>query len=163
MLITRRHLLKTCALSALTATLSLSGMYCYAAAATIDQAKAMVENAVKYAKDNGTEKAFTAFNDKTVGPQFFDGELYIFAYDLTGNCVALGANPKMVGKNLLEMQSADGKFYLKEMIEKTSSPAGEGIVEYAWTNPETKKIQPKASFVKRIAGTNYFVGSGVYK
>ncbi len=161
--ITRRHLLKNCAFGALAATFSLATMPCYAAGATIEQAKAMVESAVKYAKDNGTEKAFTAFNDKTLGPQFFDGELYIFAYDFAGNCVALGANPKMAGKNLLNMQSADGKFYLKEMIEKTSSTVGEGIVEYAWTNPETKKIQPKASFVKRIAGTNYFVGSGIYK
>lgn len=130
------------------------------AGATPDQAKAMVEKAVAYAKANGPENAYKEFN--TAGSKFFDGELYVFAYDLDGNNLALGANPKMVGKNLLEMKSADGKFYLKDMIEVIKSK-GEGWVDYKWTNPETKKIQDKASFVKKIPGTNAFVGSGIYK
>lgn len=127
---------------------------------TKDQAKAMVDKAIAYAKANGADKAYKEFN--TPGSQFFDGELYIFAYDLNGNNLALGANPKMVGKNLLEMKSADGKFYLKEMIEVVKSK-GEGWVDYKWTNPETKKIQDKTSFVKKIPGTDAFVGCGIYK
>jgi signal transduction histidine kinase len=130
------------------------------AAATQAQAKAMVEKAVTYAKTNGNEKAYQEFN--TAGSQFFAGELYIFAYDMDGTNLALGANPKMTGKNLLDMKSADGKFFLQEMIEVVKSK-GEGWVEYKWTNPETKKIQDKASFVKKIPGSNSFVGCGIYK
>jgi len=130
------------------------------AGATQGQAKAMVEKAVAYAKTNGAEKAYTEFN--TAGSQFFDGELYVFAYDMDGNNLALGANPKMTGKNLLDMKSADGKLFLQEMIALVKSK-GEGWVEYKWTNPETKKIQDKASFVKKIPGTNAFVGCGIYK
>lgn len=130
------------------------------AGATQEQAKAMVEKAIAYAKANGAEKAYTEFN--TPGSQFFDGELYVFAYDLEGTNLALGSNPKMTGKNLLEMKSADGKYYLKEMIETIKSK-GEGWVEYKWINPETKKMQDKISFVKKIPGTNAFAGCGVYK
>lgn len=156
----RRTFLKALILGS--AAVSSVGGYssAFAAGETIMQAKAMVEKAVEFAKSNGTAKAFEAFNNSD---DWKSGALYIFAYDMSGNCVALGANTKMVGKNLLEMQSADGKFYLKEMIEKTTSGAGEGEVEYKWTNPETKKMQDKISFVKRIPGTDYFVGSGVYK
>lgn len=157
----RRTALKTMIAAAI-ATSTLVSFSVFAAGATIDQAKAMVEKGVAFAKSNGPDKAFAAFNDKEGHPEFFNGELYLFAYDMDGNCVALGANTKMVGKNLLEMQSADGKFYLKEMIAKTKG-GGEGNVEYKWTNPETKKIQDKESFVKAIPGTNYFVGSGIYK
>lgn len=130
------------------------------AAPTPNQAKAMVEKAISYAKAKGVENAYKEFN--TAGSQFFEGELYIFAYDMEGNNLALGANPKMTGKNLLEMKSADGKFYLKEMIEVIKSK-GEGWVDYKWTNPETKKIQDKTSFVKKIPGTNAFAGCGIYK
>lgn len=129
-------------------------------AATPDQAKVMVGKALTYAKANGPEKAYKEFN--TPGSQFFDGELYIFAYDMQGNCQALGGNPKMAGKNLLEMKTADGKFLIKDFIEIIKTK-GEGWYDYKWTNPETKKIQDKTSYIKKIPGTDVFLGSGFYK
>ena len=129
-------------------------------AATPEQAKTMVEKAIAYAKANGPEKAYKEFN--TPGSPFFDGELYIFAYDMQGNNLALGANPKMTGKNLLELKTADGKFYVKDFIEIIKAK-GEGWYDYKWTNPETKKLQDKTSFIKKIPGADAFVGCGIYK
>lgn len=129
-------------------------------AATPEQAKAMVEKAIAYAKANGPEKAYKEFN--TPGSQFFNGELYIFAYDTQGNCLALGGNPKMAGKNLIDMKTADGKFLIKDFIEIVKTK-GEGWYDYKWTNPETKKMQDKSSYIKKIPGTETFLGSGFYK
>lgn len=129
-------------------------------AATPEQAKAMVEKALTYAKANGPEKAYKEFN--TPGSPFFDGELYIFAYDMQGNNLALGGNPKMTGKNLMDMKTADGKFLIKDFIEIIKTK-GEGWYDYKWTNPETKKIQDKSSYIKKIPGTDAFLGSGFYK
>lgn len=129
-------------------------------AATPDQAKAMVEKALAYAKANGPEKAYKEFN--TPGSQFFEGELYIFVYDMEGNNLALGGNPKMTGKNLLELKTADGKPLLKDFIEIIKGK-GEGWYDYKWVNPETKKIQDKRSYIKKIPGTNAFLGCGFYK
>lgn len=128
--------------------------------ATPEQAKTLVEKALAYVKANGTEKAYKEFN--TPGSQFFDGELYIFAYDMQGNNLALGGNPKMTGKNLLDMKSADGKFVIKDFIEIVKTK-GEGWYDYKWSNPETKKIQDKSSYIKKIPGTEAFLGSGFYK
>lgn len=128
--------------------------------ATPEQAKTLVEKALAYVKANGTEKAYKEFN--TPGSQFFDGELYIFAYDMQGNNLALGGNPKMTGKNLLDMKSADGKFVIKDFIEIVKTK-GEGWYDYKWSNPETKKIQDKSSYIKKIPGTEAFVGCGFYK
>lgn len=144
-------------LAALLINLALIGS---ALAATPEQAKTMVEKALAYIKANGTEKAYKEFN--TPGSQFFDGELYIFAYDLQGNNLALGGNPKMTGKNLIELKTADGKYYLKDFIEIIKTK-GEGWYDYKWTNPETKKIQDKTSYIKKIPGADAFVGCGIYK
>ena len=128
--------------------------------ATPDQAKAMVDKAIAHTKAVGVQKAYQDFN--TPGNQFFDGELYIFAYDMQGNNLALGGNPKMTGKNLIDMKSADGKFVIKDFIEIIKSK-GEGWYEYKWANPETKKVQDKSSYIKKIPGTEAFLGCGFSK
>ena len=129
-------------------------------AATPDQAKALVDKALAYVKANGTEKAYKEFN--TPGGQFIEGELYIFAYDMQGNNLALGGNPKMTGKNLLDMKSADGKLLIQDFIGIIKTK-GEGWYDYKWSNPETKKIQDKSSYIKKIPGTDAFLGCGFYK
>lgn len=131
-----------------------------ALAATPQQAKTLVDKALAYAGAQGTEKAYAAFN--TPGSEFFDGELYIFAYDMEGKNLALGGNPKMTGKNLIDMKSADGKFVIKDFIEVVKTK-GEGWVDYKWANPETKKIQDKTSYIKKIPGSDAFLGCGYYK
>lgn len=129
-------------------------------AATPEQAKALVDKALAHVKAVGPEKAYQDFN--TPGGKFVDGELYIFAYDTQGTNLALGGNPKMAGKNLIDMKSADGKFVIKDFIEIVKAK-GEGWYDYKWSNPETKKIQDKTSYVKKIPGSDAFLGCGYYK
>ncbi len=128
--------------------------------ATPEQAKAMVDKALAHGKAVGAEKAYVDFN--TPGNQFFDGELYIFAYDMQGKNLALGGNPKMTGKSLIDMKSADGKPLIKDMIEIIKTK-GSGWYDYKWANPETKKIQDKTSYITKIPGTEAFLGCGIYK
>lgn len=123
------------------------------------KAQAMVERAVAYVQENGPEKAYQAFN--TAGSEFFDGELYIFAYNSQGTTLALGAAPSLVGKDLSGLKSADGKLVIQDMIA-LAREQGEAWYEYDWAHPETRKVQHKRSFVKLIPGTDVFVGCGYY-
>jgi len=75
---------------------------------------------------------------------------------------ASGGNPKLVGKNLLEMRDPDGKFWLKEMFDVVKRRPHEGWVKYSFMHPETRKIARKESFVKQVEGTPYFVGVGYH-
>lgn len=125
---------------------------------TPDQAKAMVEEAAAFVKANGVEKALAEFNNPK--GNFVRGDLYIFALDFTGLTLAHGANQKLVGKNLSEVKDADGKLFMKAMIELAKTK-GKGWVEYKWTNPESKKIEPKASYL--ISVGDLFLGCGAYK
>jgi signal transduction histidine kinase len=125
---------------------------------TPEEAKAMVEKAVAQLSTDGKEKAFAVFDDAT-GP-YIDRDLYVFVLDLQGNIVAHGTNKAMIGKSLLNLKDPSGRFFVQEMI-KLGETTGEGWVDYSWSNPTSKKIEPKSSFVKKVG--DVLVGVGVYK
>ena len=68
---------------------------------TTAEAESMVKKAVAYYKANGKDKSFAEFSNPK--GQFVDRDLYIFVYDLTGKCVAHGANQKMIGIDLISL------------------------------------------------------------
>lgn len=125
-----------------------------------EEAVAMVKRAVAYLKENGKEKAFAEFANPS-NAQFHDRDLYLFVYDFNGVAVAHGNNPKMVGKNLLEMKDNDGKFIIKGFID-VAAKSGKGWVDYKWPNPVTKAIEQKSSYVEKVDG-DLIIGSGIYK
>jgi signal transduction histidine kinase len=128
---------------------------------TPDDAKALVEKAATFVKSNGRDKALAVFNDPT--GEFRDGELYIYALDGKDSnltMLAHGANKALVGKPQLNVKDADGKSFNHETVA-IASTKGEGWVEYKWSNPATKKIEAKISFIKLVDGI--ILGAGVYK
>ena len=62
------------------------------------EAQSMVTKAVALIKSAGPEKAYSTFSDHPNGA-FKDRDLYVFVYDFDGNCLAQGANIRMVEKN----------------------------------------------------------------
>ena len=154
-----KNLFKIVAFALLTLSFNLS-----ASAAgekgTADEAMAMVKKAVAYLKENGKDKAFVEFAN-TANTQFHDRDLYLFVYDMNGVAVAHGNNPKMVGKNLLDMKDNDGKFIIKGFIE-VASTKGKGWVDYKWPNPVTKAVEQKSSYIEKVDG-GLLIGAGIYK
>ena len=122
-----------------------------------DEAKGLVKKAVAFVKKNGNEKGLAEFN-KNPG-QFAKGELYIFAFDAKGDTVAHGGNPKLIGKNMLGLKDSEGKFFVQEIL-KTAKQGG-GWTEYKWTNPASKKIELKVTYVEAVG--DYTLGCGFYK
>jgi hypothetical protein len=122
------------------------------------EAEAMVKKAIEYIKVNGREKAFAEIGNPN--GKFVDRDLYVFVYDLNGKCVAHGANPKMVGKDLINMKDPDGKEYVKERISIAKSK-GKGWQDYKFPNPVTKQIEHKTAYIEKYE--DIIVGCGVYK
>ena len=125
---------------------------------TAAEAEAMVKKAVAFWKANGKDKAFAEFSNPK--GKFVDRDLYIFVYDLSGKCVAHGFNQKMIGRDLADQTDADGKAYVKERIE-IAKTKGKGWQDYKFTNPTSKKIEPKHAYIEKYE--DYIVGCGVYK
>jgi len=122
------------------------------------QAEALAKKAVEFLKTNGKEKAIAAFND--IQGKFVDGDLYILLYDLNGKCLAHGANPKIVGKDMIDMKDADGKLFVKERLE-IAKTKGKGWQNYKWTNPTNKKIEDKTTYIQKV--DDLIICSGAYK
>jgi hypothetical protein len=76
-----------------------------------DQAVALVDKAAAFVQAQGKEKALVEIS--AAKGQFDKGEIYVFAYDTQGVIVAHPKNPKLIGKNLLEVPDPDGKFFRK--------------------------------------------------
>ncbi len=127
---------------------------------TADEAAAMVKKAVAYLKENGKEKAFAEFANPA-NTEFHDRDLYLFVYDMNGIAVAHGNNPKMVGKNLLDMKDSDGNFIIRRFIE-VANTKGKGWVDYKWPNPVTKAVEQKSSYIEKVDG-GLLIGAGIYK
>ena len=126
--------------------------------ATAAEAEAMVKKAVTFIKQNGADKAYAEFNNKK--GQFIDRDLYIVVYGLDGKCLSHGANEKLIGKDLSEAQDVDGKYYVKERMELAKSKQT-FWQDYKFTNPVTKKIEPKQMYCERLESTA--VCGGIYK
>eukprot|EP01034_Spumella_vulgaris_P038468 gene38468-47503_t len=124
-----------------------------------NEAVAMVKKAVALIKSDGKEKAFAAIADPA-NKDFHDRDLYIYVYDLNGVAVAHGVNPKLVGKNLLDMKDNEGKAMIQEMV-KVAKEKGSGWVDFKWPNPVTKAVEAKSGYVERAG--DLLVGSGIYK
>lgn len=124
------------------------------------EAQEMVTKAVALIKSAGPESAYKTFTDHPNGA-FKDRDLYIFVYDFDGNCLAQGANPKMVGKNLLELKDVDGKPLIKDQIALVKAKGVGWYGPYRFNNPVTNKIEAKKSFCMRGAGDSY-VCAGAY-
>jgi len=123
-----------------------------------DEAVALVKKATAYMKANGSEKAFAEFNNPK--GQFVDRDLYIAVFDMKGVNVAHGTNPKLVGKNLMDLKDVDGKFFIKSWYE-VAAKSGSGWVDYKWTNPTTKAIEQKSTYVEKFG--DYLVACGIYR
>jgi signal transduction histidine kinase len=121
---------------------------------TRDEAIAMVKRVAEMFAKDGPDATFKAVSDKSVA-EFHDRDLYPFVYDMSGTCVAHGARPALIGKNLIELKDQDGKYLIREMVE-IAKGSGSGWINYKWPNPLSNKIEDKASYVEKIG--DYFVG-----
>ncbi|GAB2840884.1 cache domain-containing protein [Pseudoduganella ginsengisoli] len=126
---------------------------------TQDEAVAMVKKAVALIKAKGRDAALAEFNNPKGG--FVDRDLYIFVLDKDGVTLANGVNQRLVGKNVMQLKDADGKFFIKNFLELGDTKGKGWAPEYKWSNTVTQAMETKQSYVEKV--DNLYVGCGVYK
>jgi signal transduction histidine kinase len=92
--------------------------------------------------------------------RFRDRDLYVAIYDNTGRNVAHGANPKLIGKDLIDVKDEDGTPYVRQRIDIIKNK-GKGWQDYKFVNPVTKQNEPKTMYVEGFE--DLIVGCGIYK
>ncbi len=126
--------------------------------ATQAEATALVKKGVAFIKANGKDKGHAEISNKQ--GQFIDRDLYLVVYGLDGTVRAHGANERMIGKNLIDLKDVDGKPFVKERVELAQAK-GTFWQDYKFTNPTTKKIEPKSMYCEKL--DDAAVCGGIYK
>lgn len=121
-----------------------------------------VEEAVDAIRQEG-EAVFPDFrrNDS----RWFQGERYIFVWDMEGNRYVYPPDPPNEKGNQAQLKDIDGKPIGRMFIEAAAGPTGEGWVHYRWYKPGDPEPTWKSTYVMRVEapdGMTYLVGSGVY-
>jgi uncharacterized protein len=126
---------------------------------TRDEAVAMVKRVQEKFKKDGAEATFAAVTAQQRA--FKDRDLYV--YIMNFNCViqAHAARAELVGKSLYEFRDQDGVYPARRTVE-VARTAGRGWIDYRWTNPQTKLVEAKSTYVEKL-GDHYAIGVGIYK
>ena len=122
-----------------------------------DEAKLLLERALKLARGQGLEAAMATLQSREQG--FVDRDLYVFAIDREGRYRLHGAKPEMQGKRVHELPGIDGERFVRDAWAHADHG---GWVEYSITNPETGLVQPKASYVLKL-DERLLLGCGIYR
>jgi len=126
--------------------------------ASAKEAEAMVKKGMAFVKANGKDKGYAEITSKQ--SQFKDRDLYLVVYGLDGKVWAHGANEKMVGRVLIDLKDVDGKEFVKERVELGKAKPS-FWQDYKFTNPVTKKVEPKSMYCERLDDT--VLCGGIYK
>jgi cytochrome c len=125
---------------------------------TKDEAVALVKKAATFIKEQGPGVAYPEITNRA--GRFVDRDLYVVVYGLDGKVLAHGANQKLVGLDMIDVQDVDGKYFVKERAELGRKQA-EFWQDYKFVNPTTKKVEPKEMYCQRLEET--VVCAGIYK
>jgi cytochrome c len=117
-----------------------------------------VESAVTYSQENGKDKALKEFSNKT--GSFVRGDLYIYAYDFNGTCLAHPFKSDWIGKNKLDVTDSNGVQSLKNTLNVARE--GKGFAYFIFPNPaHGNRDEFKIAYAMKV-DDNWFLGSGIY-
>jgi signal transduction histidine kinase len=153
-----KNLLKNCIQLGIAVVMLLALTTGLACADDKETAVKLVKAAVAYLAANGEEKGLDALNNPN--GEFVKGELYVFAYDMSGILLANSFRLNLLGQNLLDVPDANGKKFRREIIEMAKSK-GSGWVDYAYQNPKTKQVEQKTTYLEKAG--DLVLCCGIYK
>lgn len=123
----------------------------------------LVKAAVAYFNDVVIEKGFLVdevFSTLSYpAGRFVMGDLYLYAVDFTGQMMANGDRPGLIGTNVYTVKDSEGKFTNQEIINKLKNTT-EGV----WTEYRSKNAT-KVTYAQKVAdktGKEYFIACGYY-
>jgi cytochrome c len=119
------------------------------------EAQALVRHAIEFYRKHGRDKAIAEYL-KNPGP-FVDRDLYITVYTMQGDALA-HINPKIVGKNMLDLRDGNGKYHIKERMEAAAKGTS-GWQDLTFFNPVSKKIEPKEMYWEKYDGLVFACGA----
>ena len=109
------------------------------------------------------EQILEKIKSKLRNTRFFnDLSGYYVVFGLDGTCVLHGENKELEGQNFLGLQDANGKYFMKEGLERLKKEDA-FISVHPWKNPIDDKVRQKIGYIRKFVPLNIYVGSGRYE
>ena len=109
------------------------------------------------------EQILEKIKSKLRNTRFFnDLSGYYVVFGLDGTCVMHGENKELEGQNFLGLQDANGKYFMKEGLERLKKEDA-FISVHPWKNPIDDKVRQKIGYIRKFVPLNIYVGSGRYE
>ncbi|MFZ6873140.1 cache domain-containing protein [Undibacterium sp. Di27W] len=121
------------------------------------EAIAMVKKAGRLIRAEGPA-AYAKISDPQ--GQFVDRDMYVYVTNMQGVILAHGATPKVIGKDIMDIQDGNGKFVMKEILQLANGK-GSGWVDYQWPNTVNKAIEAKSTYIEKVG--NVVVACGIFR
>ncbi len=90
----------------------------------------------------------------------FGKDGYFYIYDYTGVNIMHPVKPELVGKNLIDLKSKMGVYYIKDLIEVAKK--GGGIVTFDFEKPNDTKLYEKIGYAVGFDEWKWMIGTGAY-
>ena len=144
-----------------TSTVAALGLLIFSAiapawAGTPEEAKALADQAAVLVAAEG-EKAFPKISD--LNGEFVQGDLFVAVLDHDGVVRAIN-NPKLIGVSMNDAVDPDGVRFAYELV-KIAETKGSGWLTYKYTNPASKRIEPKKTWVVKAGAFAVLCGAYV--
>jgi cytochrome c len=124
------------------------------------QIEALVNKAAAQIESKG-KAIFPEFRKKDT--EWFNGNTYLFVYDLKSNVLFNAAFPAREGTNTTGQKDANGKLFHHDFI-RVAETTGSGWVDNMWPKPGQTEPSRKWAYVKavNVDGVPSLVASGFY-
>lgn len=120
------------------------------------EARSLVRKALDHYRSVGRDQAWSDFT--RAGGTFTDGDLYVYAMDLTGRAMAHGGNDRLVGRELLQLRDVDGKAFIAEILDK-SRERGASWTDYKWPHPVSKEVGARSDYCEAFDAHVFCAGA----
>lgn len=115
----------------------------------------LVDKGYAFMKAHGISEAAAEFNDLD-NPDYRYGDLYLFVFDTKGKCFAEGGNPQLAKSNMFDEKDEDGRFWVREIIEKAKE--GGGWIDFKFKNSfKSVYVELVDMGIEKLV-----IGSGIY-
>ncbi len=132
----------------------------------IEQLDAQVQNG-KLTLEEAQESARTQIVGKKVednkrsidNPVKYGDNFYFYAFQDNG---LVETHPSLEGQDISDLQTEDGRYFVREMIE--AAKAGGGYVRYDWAIPSNPEVvAPKITYVEMDKHWGWIIAAGTYE
>jgi len=119
----------------------------------------LTDNAESVIENSPGHSSAKAISDMRFGE---DKKNYFFVVDVYGQFAIHPERPDLIGVNSMDLKSADGKYIVREMIER-SEKEGQGFITYKWEKPDKKGVVgEKLTYFRLNRKWGWIIGTGIY-